>query len=84
MKRRQVYDAWKQKRRQADCKPGFADAVMNRIHEYEQEKHRTFSAMYELMEMILSHPLARAALIIVGALIGLMRVAFVVGMFLRT
>jgi hypothetical protein len=84
MKRRQVYDAWKQQRQQADCQPGFAEAVMNRIREHEREKHRTFCGVYELMEMISACPLAQAALIIAGVLAGLVRVAFVIGMFLRT
>lgn len=84
MKRRQVYDAWKQQKQQADCKPGFAEAVMNRIHEYERGRDRLSCRTHDLVELVSAHPLAQAALLAAGALIGLMRVAFVVGVFLRT
>ncbi len=84
MKKQEIYNAWKEKKHQVHISQTFADGVMNQIHKYEQQKAEpplNFQWFYNLMT---SNPLAQAALVIAGAIIGLFRFAFVLCMLLRT
>jgi len=83
MKGEQVYNTWKNGKRQIDVSEGFADELMNRVHQYEQRKNRAFVGLLRLLGLISEHPLAQAGLLIAGAIAGLIRVAFVVCMFLK-
>ena len=83
MKRQEIYNAWKKEKRQIDIRESFTDDVMNQVYQYEQEKARQVFNMWWLIDLISVHPLAQAGLVVAGTVAGLIRIAFVVCMFLR-
>jgi len=84
MKRQEVYDNWKDKNRQIDTRRSFTDEVMDRVYQYQQDRSRRFFKFRWLMDLILEHPLGQAVFVVIGAITGLIRVAFVVCVFLGT
>jgi hypothetical protein len=84
MSRQEVYDAWREKSRQVDITESFADQVMNHVYQYQQDRSRQFFKFRWLIDLILEHPLAQAAFVVIGAITGLIRIAFVVCVFLGT
>jgi len=82
MKRQEVYNAWKEKKRQIDVGNDFSDKVINRIYAYNQQRKARSFDIKLFIEFICSNPLAKAAVITAGVLVGFIRVAFVVCMFL--
>jgi hypothetical protein len=81
MKTEEIYDAWKEQKNQMDVDKNFSDKVINRIYQYEQEKRKTLFDGRRLIELISTRPLGKAAVIIAGALIGFVRISFVVYAF---
>ena len=83
MNRQEVYNAWKEKKRQVDISEDFTDEMMNQIHQYEQKKSKSLFDMQRLIDVISDHPLAKIGLIAVGAVTGLVRLIFVIIMILN-
>ncbi|NIR07509.1 MAG: hypothetical protein GTN82_18970 [Candidatus Aminicenantes bacterium] len=82
MKTEEIYDAWKEQKNQMDMDNGFSDKVMNRIYQYEREKRKPLFDGHRLIELISTRPLGKAAAIAAGAVIGLLRITFVIYAFL--
>jgi len=82
MKRQEAYNAWKERKSQIEISRDFPDKVMNHIYQYEQQKTKSFFDAYQFIELISAHSLAKAALVTVGAVVGFIRIVFVVYMFL--
>lgn len=78
MKPRQVYDRWKQQKRQIDAKPDFADQVMNRIYTWEQEEQTRTLGIERLVELVSLHPAIRTAFVAAGAMTGIVRLIIMV------
>ncbi len=83
MKRQEIYNAWKGKKRQIDVKESFADEVMHQIHRYERAKAKPEFDVQRLIDFISSCSFAKAGLVVAGAVAGLVRIIFVVYAFLR-
>jgi len=83
MKSQEIYNAWKEKKRQMDISKSFADSVMKQVYQYEQEEAKQVFNLGWLIDFISAHPLAQAGLVVAGTVVGLIRIAFVVCMFLR-
>ncbi len=84
MKRQDVYNAWKGEKRQIDIKESFADEVMRQIHQYERAKGKPKFDVQWLIDFICSCSFAKAGLVAAGTVIGFVRIAFVICMFLRS
>jgi hypothetical protein len=82
MKRREIYNAWKEAKRQIDISEDFSSRMLNRIHQYERERRKSLFDGHRLIELISAYPFAKAGLIAAGAVIGLVRIMFVVYAFL--
>ncbi len=82
MKTEEIYNAWKEQKNQMDMDNGFSDKVMNRIYQYEREKRKPLFDGHRLIELISTRPLGKAAAIAAGAVIGLLRITFVIYAFL--
>lgn len=82
MKTEEIYNAWKEQKNQMDMDNGFSDKVMNRIYQYEREKREPLFDGHRLIELISTRPLGKAAAIAAGAVIGLLRITFVIYAFL--
>ena len=83
MKRQEVYDAWKERKRQFGIREKFADEVMSRIYLHEQNKRKPLFDIQPLIELVFSHRIGKAALIAAGVIIGLTRITFVICAFLK-
>ncbi len=82
MKTDEIYNAWKEQKSQIEVGKGFSDKVINRIHQYERQKRKTLFDGHRLIELISTRPLGKAAAIAAGAVIGFLRITFVVYAFL--
>ena len=82
MKRNEIYQAWKKQRTQVEISKSFGDDIMNRIRQYKRERRKPLVDVYGLIELISAHPLAKAGAVTAGAVIGLVRITFVVYAFL--
>ncbi len=82
MKSEEVYDTWKEEKSQIDIRENFTDEVMNQVYQYAQKKRKPIFDMRQLVELISAHPLAKVGLVVIGALTGLARVAFVIHVLL--
>ena len=82
MKSEEIYNAWKERKSQIDIRENFADELMNQIYRYEREKRKPLFNGHRLIELISTRPLGKAAVVTVGAAIGLVRIMFVVFTFL--
>jgi hypothetical protein len=84
MKQSEIYNRWKQEKLQIDSRENFMDAVMNQVYQYQQDRSKQFFRFRWLVDVVSEHPLAQASLVVIGTVTGLIRVAFVICMFLRT
>ena len=82
MKSEEIYNAWKERRSQIDIRKNFADEVMSQIYRYERRKRKPLFDVNRLIELISTRPLGKAAVVTVGAVIGFVRIMFVVYAFL--
>jgi hypothetical protein len=82
MKAEEIYDAWKEQKNQIGVDKNFSDKARSRINQYEREKRKTLFDVHQLIELISTRPLGKAAVITAGALIGFVRISFVVYAFL--
>jgi len=72
MNRQEVFDAWKAQKSQGDAGPGFTDRVMAGIR--RREATRAAENLAPLLRYRLPRPWAKAAVLILGTLLGLARV----------
>jgi hypothetical protein len=82
MNNEQIYQNWKEQRGQIEVGEGFTDMVMNRICRYEQGRRKPLLDIDGFVEFISGRPLAKAGLIVAGGVIGFVRVAFMIHVFL--
>ena len=82
MNSEQIYRDWKEQRGQIEVGESFTDMVMNRIRRYEQGRRKPLLDVYGFVEFISGRPLAKAGLIVAGGVIGFVRVAFMIHVFL--
>jgi len=82
MKTDEIYNAWKEQKRQIEVGKGFSSKVMSRIYQYEREKRKTLFDGHRLIELISTRPLGKAAVVAAGAVIGFVRITFVIYAFL--
>jgi hypothetical protein len=82
MKTEEIYNTWKEQKSQIEVGKGFSGKVMSRIYQYEREKRKTLFDGHRLIELISTRPLGKAAVVAAGAVIGFVRITFVVYAFL--
>lgn len=72
MNRRETFEAWKARKSQYDVSREFTDRVMAGIR--HQETTRSEGTLAPLLRYIMPRPWAKAAVLILGALLGLVRI----------
>ncbi len=82
MKRQEIYNAWKEKKRQVEIRKNFTDEMMNQICQYEQNKCKSLFNVQSLIELMSAHTLAKAGLILTGGVVGFIRVVLMFRMVL--
>jgi hypothetical protein len=78
MKSEEIYNAWKERKSQIDLRENFKGEVMNRIYRYERDKRKSLFDVQRLIELISEHRFAQAAVVTAGAVVGFVRISFVV------
>jgi hypothetical protein len=78
MKENEVYESWRQKKRQIDVSQNFTDRVMKRVYQWEQSKKKLPFTMEKLIELISLNPFAKTGLVVVGAVIGIVRIVIMI------
>ena len=83
MKTEEIYNAWKEQKKQIDVDKGFSDKAISRIYQYEQKKRKSLVDVQGLIELMSAHTLAKAGLILTGGIVGFIRIVFVVNMIIE-
>jgi hypothetical protein len=78
MKENEVYEFWRQEKRQIEVSQNFTDQVMNKVYQREQSRKKQLFTIERLIELISFHPLAKTGLIAVGAVVGIIRVIIMI------
>ena len=71
MNREQQYEVWKRRRSVIDLNPGFADAVMRRIHSLEERNAHGSLVVLRIVDWVAAHRLAQAAAIALTMILAL-------------
>ncbi len=82
MKDHEVYESWKQEKRQIDVSQNFTDQAMNEVYQWEQSRKKPLLKMERLIELISFHPLAKTGLVSAGAVSGIVRLIIMINMIL--
>jgi hypothetical protein len=80
MDRKKLYGQWIEKKSQVEVKESFPDKVMNQIYQYEQ-RPKWFD-MQRLIEIISAHTVLKDSMVVIGAIIGFIRILYMIMMFL--
>jgi len=83
MKPREIYDSWRQQKRQIDVDPAFADQVMTRIRAWDRQRRLPAFGVEKLVELISLHPVVRTALVATGAAAGFARIVVMIVVILN-
>ena len=83
MNHQELFEAWKKRREKIDVSPGFADRVMARLREGRTAPHAPAATSPSRLGRILARPWAKAAVVILGVLAGLVRIAMTLDLILR-
>lgn len=78
MKKDEVYESWKQDKRQIDVSQNFTDRVMNKVYQWEQSRKSPQAIIERLIELISFHPLAKIGLVAAGAVMGIIRLIIMI------
>ena len=76
MDKKKLYELWTEKKRDVETNKSFPDKVMNRIYQYQQ-RPRWFD-IQRLIEIISAHTIIKNGLVAIGALIGFIRVIYMI------
>ena len=78
MKDHEVYESWRQEKRQIDVSQNFTGRVMNQVYQLEQSRKSPLLKTERLIELISFHPLARTGLVAAGAATGIVRLIIMI------
>jgi hypothetical protein len=80
MDRKNLYKLWIEKKSQVEISESFPDKVMNRIYQYQQQP-RWFD-IQRLIDIISANAIMKNGLVVIGGLIGIVRVIYMIFMIL--
>jgi len=78
MKDHEVYESWKQEKRQINPSQNFTDLVMNQVYQWEQSRKSPQAIIERLIELITFHPIAKIGLVAAGAVTGIIRLVIMI------
>jgi len=78
MKDHEVYESWRQEKRQIEVSQNFTGKVMDQINAWEQSRHFRRFNVARFVELISFHPLAKTGLVAVGAITGILRLIIMI------
>jgi hypothetical protein len=80
MDKKKLYELWTEKKSQVEISRSFPDKVMNQIYQYERQP-RWFD-IQQFIDIISAHSIIKNGLVVIGALIGFVRVMYMIFMIL--
>jgi hypothetical protein len=78
MKENEVYESWRQEKRQINIGQNFTNQVMNKVYQWEQSRKIPLIKIERLIEIISFHPMAKAGLVAAGAFTGIVRLIIMI------
>jgi hypothetical protein len=78
MKDHEVYESWRQEKRQIEVSQNFTGEVMDQINAWEQSRNFRRFNVARFIELISFHPLAKTGLVAVGAITGILRLIIMI------
>ena len=78
MKSEEIYNAWKKQKSEIDIRGHLADKLISKIYQYEREKRKPLFDGHRLVELISGHWFVKAGLVTTGAVVGFVRVMFLI------
>jgi ferric-dicitrate binding protein FerR (iron transport regulator) len=81
MNRRERFEIWKRRRERIEVSIGFPERVM--AHLKERPAPRRASAPVSRLRRVVARPWAKAAIIVLGVLLGLVRIVLTLDLILR-
>jgi len=82
MNTEELLKLWTDTKLQINQERDFSSKVMSRIYRYEEQRRKPLFDISRLVEIATSNPLAKAAVIVGGAAIGVLRIVFLLRTFL--
>ena len=83
MNRREMFEIWKKRRERIEVRTGFAEQVMARLKERRGPRPASAGAWALGLRRMIARPWAKAAVIVVGVLLGLARIILTLDLILR-
>ena len=82
MNENEVYESWRQEKRQIDVSQNFTEQIMNEVYKWEQSRNVPLLKRDRLIELISFHPLAKTGLVAAGAVTGIVRLIIMINTIL--
>ncbi len=73
----QEYRAWTEQKKQIELGPHFAKKLMNRIHQFERAKKKRSFDVEQIFEWLSERPFAKVGVALLAAMLGFIRVVFI-------
>ena len=78
MNTEKLHKQWKKRKSQSETAKDFSAKVLNRIYQHERAKSKAWFGSMRLAAIISAHPLAKVAIIVSGAVTGLVRLTLMI------
>jgi hypothetical protein len=83
MNQREMFDGWKKRRERIEVSVGFPERVMAHLKERQASRQASAAASASLLRRMVARPWAKAAVIVLGVLMGLVRIIMTLDLILR-
>jgi hypothetical protein len=83
MNHREMFDIWKRRRERIEVSIGFPERVMAHLKECQAPRPASAAASASLLRWMVARPWAKAAVVVLGVLLGLVRIVMTLDLILR-
>jgi len=83
MNHREMFDIWKRRRERIEVSIGFPERVMAHMKECQAPRQASAAASASLLRRMVARPWAKAAVVVLGVLMGLVRIVMTLDLILR-
>ncbi len=83
MNHREMFESWKERRERIEVSAGFPERVMAHLKERRAPRRATAGAWVSGLRRMIARPWAKAAVILLGVLLGLVRIVLTLDLILR-
>ncbi|GEM_PF-2461288 len=83
MNRQDLFNTWKGHKEKVEVSRGFSEQVMRRVARREIARRTSAATSTSRLRQMAARPWARAAIVILGVLIGLVRIVMTLDLILR-